>query len=118
PVRGLCRVATGDVDVDGTTIAAGERVLLCYGAANHDEREFGPDAEELDVDRRIDRLLTFGSGAHFCLGAAAARLQGRVVLEELLRECPRFTVDASAGVFADGAFTRRYESLPFTADGL
>jgi cytochrome P450 family 130 len=116
PVQGLCRVATRDVVIEGTTISRGERVLLCYGAANRDPREFGTDAEEADVGRHIERLLTFSSGAHFCLGAAAARLQGRVVLEELLAACPRFAVDAGAGVFADGAFTRRYESLPFTAD--
>jgi len=115
PVQGLCRVTTRDIEVDGTAIASGDRVLLCYGAANRDPREFGPDAEELDVGRNIDRLLTFGSGAHFCLGAAAARLMGRVVLEELLGQCPDFAVDAAAGVFADGAFTRRYESLPFVA---
>ena len=116
PVQGLCRVATRDVVVGGTTISRGERVLLCYGSANRDPREFGTDAEEADVGRHIERLMTFSSGAHFCLGAAAARLQGRVVLEELLAECPRFAVDAGAGVFADGAFTRRYESLPVTAD--
>jgi cytochrome P450 len=114
PVQGLCRVATRDVDVHGTTIAAGDRVLLCYGAANRDPREFGPDADALDVTRRVPRLLTFAAGAHYCLGAAAARLQGRVVLEELLARCPEFTVDRDRGVFADGAFTRRYESLPFT----
>jgi cytochrome P450 len=117
PVQGLCRVATRDVDLNSTRISSGERVLLCYGAANRDPREFGPDAEELDVARRIERLLTFSSGAHFCLGAAAARLQGRVVFEELLRRCPNFVVDAESGVFADGAFTRRYQSLPFVADG-
>jgi cytochrome P450 len=117
PVQGLCRVAARDVAIGETTIRSGDRVLLCYGAANRDTREFGPDAEVLEVTRRIDRLLSFSTGAHFCLGAAAARLQGRVVLEELLRECPAFVVDADAGVFADGAFTRRYESLPFAADG-
>jgi cytochrome P450 len=116
PVQGLCRVATSDCEVDGAVIAAGDRVLLCYGSANRDPREFGPEAEELDVERNIQRLLTFSSGAHFCLGAAAARLQGRVVLEELLTRCPDFAVDAAAGVFADGAFTRRYQSLPFVAD--
>jgi len=118
PVQGLCRVAERDAVIADTTIGRGERVLLCYGAANRDTREFGPDAEVLDVTRRIERLLSFSSGAHFCLGAAAARLQGRVVLEELLQECPAFAVDADAGVFADGAFTRRYESLPFVAEGL
>jgi len=118
PVQGLCRVAERDAVIADTTIGRGERVLLCYGAANRDTREFGPDAEVLDVTRRIERLLSFSSGAHFCLGAAAARLQGRVVLEELLQECPAFAVDAYAGVFADGAFTRRHESLPFVAEGL
>jgi hypothetical protein len=117
PVQGLCRVATRDVTLhDGPTIKAGERVLLCYAAANRDPREFGSDAEEVDVGRHIVRHLAFSIGAHFCLGAAAARLQGRIVLEELLARCPNFAVDAEAGVFADGAFTRRYETLPIVID--
>ena len=115
PVQGLCRVALRDTAVGGTAVAAGDRVLLGYGSANRDEREFGADAEALDVARPIDRFLTFSVGSHYCLGAAATRLQGRVVLEELLRVCPNFSVDAASGVFADGAFTRRYESLPFDA---
>ena len=115
PVQGLCRVATRAVTIDGTPIAAGDRVLLCYAAANRDPREFGATAEEVDVGRHIVRHLAFSIGAHFCLGAAAARLQGRIVLEELLARCPDFAVDADAGVFAGGAFTRRYESLPFVA---
>jgi hypothetical protein len=89
--------------------------MLLYGAANRDPREFGPDADRLDVARRPHRILTFGSGAHFCLGAAAARLMGRVALEELLARCPDYAVDAAAGRFAPGHFVRRYESLPFTA---
>ncbi len=115
PVQGLCRVATRDVEVDGRLVRRGDRVLLSYGAANRDPEEFGPDAEQLDVTRPIRRLLTFSTGNHFCLGAAVARLQGRIVLDELLRQCPDFAVDAEAGVFADGAFTRRYERLPFVA---
>ena len=115
PVQGLCRVTTRDTAVGGVTLPAGSRVLLCYGAANRDPREFGPTVDGFDVTRRIERTLTFGSGAHFCLGAAATRLQARVVLEELLRAAPHFTVDADAGVFADGAFTRRYASLPYEA---
>ena len=115
PVQGLCRVATRPVELRDREIAEGDRVLLCYGAGNRDPRQFGPDADELDVSRSVPELLTFSSGAHFCLGAAAARMQGRVVLEEVLRRAPDFQVDASAGRFADGAFTRRYEYLPFTA---
>ncbi len=115
PVQGLCRVTTRAATVAGLELPAGSRVLLCYGAANRDPREFGPDAEAFEVGRRIERTLAFSSGPHFCLGAAAARLQGRVVLEELLRAAPDFAVDADAGTFADGAFTRRYATLPFRA---
>ena len=115
PVQGLCRVAMREATINGTTIARGDRVLLCYGAANRDPREFGDDAETLDVARPIDRFLAFSVGSHYCLGAAATRLQGRVVLEELLRALPGFVVESDAGVYADGGFTRRYESLPYTA---
>jgi cytochrome P450 len=114
PVQGLCRVATREVEVGGRTIAAGDRVLLCYAAANRDDREFGPTAEALDVGRPIARQLSFSSGSHHCLGSSAARLQARVVFEELLARCPAYEVDAARGRFADGAFTRRYASLPFS----
>jgi cytochrome P450 family 130 len=114
PVQGLCRVVTEDVEIRGSVIPAGQRVLLCYGSANRDPRQFGDDAEVFDVGRRIDRFLTFSAGAHYCLGASAARLQGRLVLEELLARSPDFTVDDEAGVYADGAFTRRHQSLPVT----
>ena len=60
-------------------------------------------------------MLAFGYGPHHCMGAAAARLQGRIVLEELLSRCPGFSVDADAGRYAPGPFTRRYEFLPFRA---
>ena len=116
PVQGLARTTTREVDIEGTTIPAGRKVLLLYGSGNRDEREFGDDAAALDVRRDIDKILTFGYGAHHCLGAAAARLQARVALEELLTRCPRFAVDPEAGRFAPGHFVRRYESLPFVAD--
>ena len=116
PVQGLCRVTTAPVTVRGVDLAPNSRVLLCYGAANRDEDEFGPDAERLDVTRKIRRLLTFAGGPHYCIGAHVARLQGRVALEELLARCPEFAVDAAAGVFAEGAFVRRYDSLPFVAN--
>jgi cytochrome P450 len=115
PVQGLARTTTADVTLDGATIPGGRKVMLLYGAANRDPREFGPDAGELDVGRGPRQMLTFSFGAHFCLGAAAARLQARVVLEELLARCPDFAVDAAGGTFASGSFVRRYESLPFSA---
>lgn len=118
PVQGLCRVTTTEVEVRGQVLGPGERVLLCYGAANRDPREFGPDAENLDVRRRARRHLAFSSGPHHCLGAAAARLIGRVVVDELLRRCPEFEVDAAAGTFAPGPMTRRYDHLPIAVGPL
>ena len=115
PVQNLARTTTTEVEFHGQTVPAGDKVLLLYGSANRDEREFGPDAGELDVGRDIDKMLSLGYGAHHCLGASAARLQGRVALSRLLERFPTFEVDAAAGRFAPGGFVRRYESLPLTA---
>ncbi|MGE2717472.1 cytochrome P450 [Mycolicibacterium litorale] len=113
PVQGLARTATRDVTIGDTTIPADRKVLLLYGSANRDEREFGPDAGELDVTRRPRNILTFSHGAHFCLGAAAARMQSRVALTELLARCPDFTVDEDHIVWAGGSYVRRPLSVPF-----
>ncbi len=113
PVQGLARTTTVDVAVGDTVIPADKKVMLLYGSANRDERQFGATAGDLDVTRAPGPILTFGHGAHYCLGAAAARLMGRVTFEELLARCPRFTVDAANGRFADGHFVRWYDSLPF-----
>ncbi len=89
------RTLTRDIERHGETMRAGESVLLVIGAANHDEREFGPTADDFDIARRPERHLAFGYGAHFCLGAALARLEGRVALEEIHRRIPDYTVDRS-----------------------
>jgi hypothetical protein len=115
PVQGLARTTTRDVELEGRAIPEGRKVLLLYASANRDEREFGPSAGECDVLRRIRRHLTFGYGPHHCIGAAAARLQAEITLEELLARCPDFSVDPAAGRYAPGHFVRRYESLPFRA---
>jgi cytochrome P450 len=114
PVQGLARTTTRDVTVADTTIPEGRRVLLLYGSANRDEREFGDDAGELDVRRRPRNIMTFSHGAHFCLGAAAARMQSRIALTELLARCPDFEVDEDAIVWAGGSYVRRPLSVPFT----
>ncbi|MEE6168093.1 MULTISPECIES: cytochrome P450 [unclassified Mycolicibacterium] len=115
PVQGLARTATRDVTIGDTTIPAGRRTLLLYGSGNRDEREFGDDAAELDVRRHPRNILTFSHGAHFCLGAAAARMQSRVALTELLSRCPDFEVDLDAVVWAGGSYVRRPLSVPFRA---
>lgn len=115
PVQGLSRTVTRPVVLHGASIPEGTKVHLLYGSANRDEREFGPSAGTLDVSRRGRRMLAFGSGPHHCLGAAAARLQGRVVIEELLAVVPDFEADLDAGRYAPGPFTRRFEYLPLRA---
>jgi len=113
PVQGLTRTATRDVTIGDTTVPAGRRVLLLYGSANRDERQYGPDAADLDVRRCPRNILTFSHGAHHCLGAAAARMQSRVALTELLSRCPDFDVDEAGIVWAGGSYVRRPLSVPF-----
>ncbi|MCX2930814.1 cytochrome P450 [Mycobacterium sp. CVI_P3] len=117
PVQGLARTVTRDVELHGKTIPAGRKVLLLYGSANRDERQYGPDAGELDVTRRPRNILTFSHGAHHCLGAAAARMQARVTLTELLSRCPDFEIDESGIVWAGGGYVRRPLSVPFRVRG-
>jgi cytochrome P450 family 130 len=117
PVQCLARTLTAEATVHGRTMPTGRKVLLLYGSADRDPRAFGADAEEFDIRRDPqNRHLAFALGPHHCLGAAAARLQARVVLRELLGRFPGFAVDAAAGTFALGHYTRRYSSLPFTTE--
>ena len=111
PVQGLARTTTRDVTVHDVTIPAGRKVLLCYAAANRDPRVFGADADELDVTRQPRQILTFAHGAHHCLGAAAARMMGRVALTEVLTRLPSFTVDHDSIEWAPGSYVRRPVSL-------
>src|SRR5580692_1687570 len=83
PVISFMRTATGPTTIRGVEVAAGDPVLLVYASANRDEGVFGADAGELRIDRHPNPHVSFGFGPHFCLGAALARLEARVVLEEL-----------------------------------
>jgi cytochrome P450 len=84
PVISFMRTATANCSVRGQAVAAGDPVLLLYASANRDEEVFGADADRLRVDRHPNPHVSFGFGPHFCLGAALARLEGRVVLSELV----------------------------------
>ena len=84
PVISFMRTATAATTIRGVEVAAGDPVLLVYASANRDEEVFGPDADKLRIDRHPNPHVSFGFGPHFCLGAALARLEGRVVLGELL----------------------------------
>jgi cytochrome P450 len=116
PVQGLARTTTLPVRIGAQEIPEGRKVMLLFASANRDGLQFGSDSESLAVTRRPRQIVTFGYGPHHCLGAAAARLMGRVALEELLARMPHSGVDAAAGQFAPGHFVRWYESLPFHAD--
>ncbi len=120
PVQGLARTTTRPVTYTDTpdgdvTIPQGRKVLLWHAAANRDETVYGPDAEDLDVTRRPRRILTFGHGHHHCLGAAAARMQARVALTELLARHPEFDVDSDGITYAPGNYVRRPTYVPFYA---
>jgi cytochrome P450 len=109
PVNG--RWTTVDVSVHGTTIPAGSAVYLLTGSAGRDERKY-PNPDSLDVRRAVDLHLTFGYGTHFCLGAALARLEGRIGIEETLRRWPEYTVDREAAKLLYTSTVRGYVNLP------
>jgi cytochrome P450 len=91
PIQSFARRVQHDTELAGVPLRAGEYVALFYGSANRDASVFGADADRLDVTRpSADRHLAFGFGEHFCLGASLARLEARVVLEELLARGPGF----------------------------
>ena len=115
PVQGLSRTTTAATTIGGVAIPAGRKVHLLFASANRDTAEFGPDADTVNVSRSIPRSVAFSSGPHHCLGAAAARLEGKVVIEELLALMPDFVADTAAGRYAPGPFTRRFEFLPISA---
>jgi cytochrome P450 len=105
------RYVARDVVHHGHTVAEGSVVLLLNGAANRDERRY-PDGERFDVHRDIGHHLSFGYGLHFCLGAALARLEGRVALDEVLQRWPDWEVDGAHARMAHASTARGWEQLP------
>jgi cholest-4-en-3-one 26-monooxygenase len=95
PIQNMNRTATADVELRGETIRAGDKVLLLYPSANRDERQF-PEPDAFDVERRPNDHVAFGFGAHFCLGASLARLELRVMFDELLRRLPDLELETDA----------------------
>ena len=108
------RTLTRDVAMHGQRMREGDSVLLLIGAANQDEREFGPTARQFDIFRRADRHLGFGYGVHFCLGAALARLEGRVALEEIHRRIGDYTVHHDNKVRLHSGNVSGWKSLPIS----
>jgi cytochrome P450 len=107
------RWVTRDVEWYGQIVPAGSKMALLNASANRDERHF-PDPDRFDVGRPIDRTLTFGYGGHFCLGAALARLEGRVVVDEVLDRLPAWEVDEDAVAFVRTTTVRGPARVPIT----
>jgi cytochrome P450 len=100
-----------DVELHGVTIPRGARISMLNGSADRDERHF-PDPDRFDIHRDIDRQLGFGYGAHFCIGAAVARLEGRVALHETLKRYPTWEIDESRLERIHTSTVRGYTSVP------
>lgn len=105
------RYVTEDVEHYGKVIRAGSIAVLLTASANHDERRF-ENAERFDIHRKMLGHVAFGYGVHFCLGAALARLEGRIALEEVLKRFPEWEVDWSRAVQAHTSTVRGWQSLP------
>ena len=106
------RYVARDVECHGQTVPEGSVMLLLNGSANRDERHF-PDAEKFDIHRSGGHL-SFGQGLHFCLGSALARMQARVVLEEVLTRWPDWEVDYDNAAMAHTSSVRGWGKLPVT----
>jgi cytochrome P450 len=111
PAPHVGRYMTQDREHHGVTVPAGSAILFLIGAANRDDRRF-PDGDRFDIHRRDGGHLTFSYGIHFCLGAALARLEGRVALEELLARFPEWDVDLDNARLSPTSTVRGWETLP------
>ena len=108
----LARVVVEDIEFHGTTLHEGDTLLLMPGSAHRDERVFD-EPDEYRIGREIgSKLLSFGSGAHFCLGAHLARMEARVALTEMFDRIRGFAVDETAAVRVHSSSVRGFAQLP------
>jgi cytochrome P450 len=114
PIQAFCRTANDDGELGGHPVAAGDYLVLLYASGNRDEAAFGPSASSFDVRRPpTPAHVAFGFGEHLCLGAALARLEARLVFEELLRRFPTYEV-TTAPTYDPSTLTRSIGTMPVT----
>jgi cytochrome P450 len=112
PAPHMARYVTRDFTAYDQTVPEGTAMLMLVGAACRDERQFGPDAGEFNIHRTARPHLTFSVGAHFCLGSALARLEGRVALEEILKRFPKWEPDMANAKLSPTSTVRGWETMP------
>jgi cytochrome P450 len=113
PAYHVARYVAHDAEFHGQTVPEGSTILGLPAAGNRDDRQFeNPDI--LNVHRPVRKILSFGYGAHHCLGSALARMEGRIVLEEMLRHFGEWEVDMDNARLTPGYITRGFETLPIT----
>jgi cytochrome P450 len=105
------RVTLRTVTCHGVTIPEGARVALVTGAACRDEREF-PEPDRFDIHRTPERQIYFGHGHHVCIGKSLARLEARVVLEEVRERFPEYAVDEAGLTRTYQAHVRGFATVP------
>ncbi|MDW3219703.1 MAG: cytochrome P450 [Acidimicrobiales bacterium] len=109
------RLSVNETEWHGVTVEAGKPVFIVTGAANHDEREFGPTATRFDIDREQRLALSLGHGIHTCLGAALARMECAVAFDEIRRRWPSYEIDESRCERVQMSNVAGYASVPFSA---
>ena len=114
PAPHVARYVSREVTHYGRTVPEGSVMVFLVGAANRDERRH-PDGDRFDIHRDVGQHLTFGYGIHFCLGAALARLEGRIALDEVLQRFPEWEVDADNARLSPTSTVRGWETLPVVA---
>ncbi|MGB3331854.1 MAG: cytochrome P450 [Mycobacterium sp.] len=116
PAPHVARYVTRDVEYYGQTVPEGSVMMMLIGAANRDHRRFAPDGDVFDIHREARQHLTFSVGAHYCLGAALARLEGRIALEEILKRFPEWEVDLTKAALSPTSTVRGWESMPASVE--
>lgn len=112
PIKNMARTTTTDVELGGEMIPAGKKLLLLYSSANRDERVF-ENPFEFDIRRTPNEHVAFGFGPHFCMGASLARLELRVLFEELLERMPTLElIEPTEPAHRPANFVSGYETLP------
>ncbi len=112
PAPHIARYVARDVEYYGQTVRKGSAMMMLAGAANRDHRRFPPDGDVFDIHREARQHLTFGVGTHYCLGAALARLEGQIALEEILKRFPEWEVDLENAIMSSTSTVRGWDSLP------